>query len=317
MAAKKSGSTKKPQPLARARQSARPPALEPIKRPKNAVELKMKRDTFVHTFFKKGAEFTEELLHENERLRKELVQLEQQNAALRTQIKSDQAMRDLIRKIEHLEKEKLKLLTQVHEVEAVSTRFSSRYAEMEEELSTLANLYVASYQLHSTLRPKLVLQHLHELLAQLVGAQAHAFYVANEARTELVPVTSDGIALDRLPRIPLGASNPDLKNGGLNAAVERVYLTGVPDINEKGLAKKNKGPVACLPMRIDDSVVGVIVIFSLLEQKERFVAVDYELFKMLGAHAATALMSTLLYAKAEGHLPGFEAIEHLRAAAGL
>ncbi|MEO7111086.1 MAG: hypothetical protein ABI183_11670 [Polyangiaceae bacterium] len=28
----------------------------------DAVELKMQRDTFVHTFFKKGAEFTEELL---------------------------------------------------------------------------------------------------------------------------------------------------------------------------------------------------------------------------------------------------------------
>ena len=53
-----------------------------------------------------------------------------------------------------LEREREQLLTQVHEVEAVSTRFSNRYAEMEEELSTLANLYVASYQLHSTLRPE-------------------------------------------------------------------------------------------------------------------------------------------------------------------
>ena len=74
-------------------------------------------------------------------------------------------------------------------------------------------------------------------------------------------------------------------------------------------------PVACLPMRIDDQiVVGVIVIYSLLEQKEHFVAVDFELFKMLGAHAATALMGALLFANAEGKLPGFEAIQNLRAA---
>ena len=294
-----------------------PSKKKPVSQTTDPVELKMQRDSFVHTFFKKGAEFTEDLLRENERLRKEVVDVEEQNAKLRTQLKSDQAMRELLKKIEFLEREKQQLLTQVHEVEAVSTRFSTRYAEMEEELSTLANLYVASYQLHSTLRPKLVLQHLRELLAQLVGARAHAFYVANEARTELVPVTSDGVAHERLPRIPLGASNPDLKNNGLTAIVERVYLTGVEHINEARLAKpKDDAPVACLPMRIDDSVVGVIVIYSLLEQKEHFVAVDYELFKMLGAHAATALMGTLLFANAEGRLPGFEAIEHLRTAVG-
>jgi len=49
-----------------------------------AAELKLKRDSFVHTFFKKGAEFTEELLGENERLRKAMGELEQQNAVLRT-----------------------------------------------------------------------------------------------------------------------------------------------------------------------------------------------------------------------------------------
>jgi GAF domain-containing protein len=286
----------------------------------DAVELKMQRDTFVHTFFKKGAEFTEELLRENERLRKEMVDIEDQNAQLRTQLKSSKAMAELITKIQHLEKEREQLLTQVHEVEAVSTRFSNRYAEMEEELSTLANLYVASYQLHSTLRPKLVLQHLRELLAQLVGARAHAFYVANEAHTELLPVTSDGVSHERLPRIPLGASSPDVKNQAVTSAVERVYLTGIPLFNEDRLGKPSSAkpsddaPVACLPMRIDDGVVGVIVIYSLLEQKEHFVAVDYELFKMLGAHAATALMGALLFANAEGKLPGFEAIQNLRAA---
>ncbi|MEO8877187.1 MAG: hypothetical protein ABI461_16455, partial [Polyangiaceae bacterium] len=116
-----------------AEKKSRPP---PKKKPAadEAVELKMQRDTFVHTFFKKGAEFTDELLRENERLRKEMVEIEDRNAQLRTQLKSNQAMRELINKIEHLENERDTLLTQVHEVEAVSSRFSNRYAEMEEEL---------------------------------------------------------------------------------------------------------------------------------------------------------------------------------------
>ena len=45
-------------------------------------------------------------------------------------------------------------------------------------------------------------------------------------------------------------------------------------------------PAACLPMRFDDEAVGVIAVYALLPQKRRFVAVDFELFKMLGAHAA-------------------------------
>ena len=52
---------------------------------------------FVHTFFKKGAEFTEELLKENEKLRARALELEGENASLRSTVASDQAMRDLMR----------------------------------------------------------------------------------------------------------------------------------------------------------------------------------------------------------------------------
>jgi chromosome segregation ATPase len=141
-------------------------------------DLKTKRDTFVNTFFKKGAELTDELIRENERLRRAQVDLDNENSALKTQLRSDDAIRDLLRKIEHLERDKQFLLSTVHEQEAISTRFSSRFAEMEEELANMANLYVASYQLHSTLGLASVVRHLKELLAQLVGARAHAFYLA-------------------------------------------------------------------------------------------------------------------------------------------
>src|SRR5579862_5513010 len=85
-----------------------------------AAQLKVQRDSFVHTFFKKGAEFTEELLHENERLRKAQADVESENAALRTQLASDEAIRDLLRKIEDLEREKSLLLSNMREAEAVS-----------------------------------------------------------------------------------------------------------------------------------------------------------------------------------------------------
>jgi hypothetical protein len=273
----------------------------------------------VQTFFKKGAEFTEELLRENERLNKRVVELETENAAMRTQLASDEAIRDLLKKIGDLERDKAYLLSTVREQEAVSNRFGARYAEMEEELSNLAHLYVASYQLHSTLRLREVLRHLRELLAQLVGARSHAFYLCDRQAGELVPITSDGVPSERLARLAvhvateLGASKtvtgPSDPAGGL---VERAFLTGVPFVHEGNLSALPAGmPAACVPLRIDDDVVGVLVVHSLLEQKAEFLPVDFALFKMLGAHAATALMGALLLADADGRLPGLQSIERL------
>src|SRR5580658_3243260 len=110
-------------------------------------DLRTQRTSFVSTFFKKGAELTDELLKENERLRTTARKLEADNAALRTQLRSDDAIREALKKIEELEREKDALLSQFSQAEAVTTRFTARYTEIEEELANLANVYVASYQL--------------------------------------------------------------------------------------------------------------------------------------------------------------------------
>jgi hypothetical protein len=49
---------------------------------------------------------------------------------------------------------------------------------------------------------------------------------------------------------------------------------------------------ACIPLKLDDKVVGAIGIFRLLQQKPALEAVDFELFDLLGSHAASALFCT-------------------------
>ena len=273
-------------------------------------ELRSQRTAFVSTFFKKGAELTDELLKENERLRAASRKLETENAQLRTQLRSDDAIREALKKIEELEREKETLLSQFSQAEAVTNRFTARYSEIEEELANLANLYVASYQLHSAIRLPTVVRHLRELLAQLVGARSHAIYVTDEKKRMLVPVSADGVELDRLPRVQLVEAAEPPKGGA--AVLERVFLTGVPHVEEGDVAHSGlDAPAACLPMRIEERTVGVIVVYELLPQKERFVAVDFELFKMLAAHAATALAGAMLYAHSDGRLPGLEVFRDL------
>ena len=57
-----------------------------------------------------------------------------------------------------------------------------------------------------------------------------------------------------------------------------------------------------IPLHIQRQPIGAIAIFSLLQQKEGFTALDHELFNLLGAHAATALFAARLYSQSERKL---------------
>src|SRR4051794_15859933 len=125
-------------------------------------DLLKERDAFIQQFFKKGAQFTEELLKENERLRDRIADLENDNQRLRAHLASEDAMRDLLRKIEELEREKRELVNRSASIKAATEEFSSRYTEVESELANLANLYVATSQLHSAHSVRNVLRNLKE-----------------------------------------------------------------------------------------------------------------------------------------------------------
>lgn len=287
---------------------ARPRSVRPPPKPAEShpYAVEWQKVEAVQSVFRKSAQLAEDLLHETERLRDNLRKLERENAAMRTQLASDQAMRDLLKKIKQLETEKSTLLSHMHEAEAASTRYSSRYSEMEEELAKLANVYIASYQLHSTLRLPQVVAHLKELLQQLVGARSYGIYWSDATRKNLVLFASENLDARKHGKLILGGDD------AVDPVVERCFLTGVPAIAEGKLDIFGEAqPAAVVPMHFDDRVVGVIVVYSVFEQKSHFVSVDFELFKMLGAHAASALAGALLYAAPGAKLPGPEAFRHL------
>jgi hypothetical protein len=267
-----------------------------------ASDLKQRRDAFLHTFFRRGAELTDELVNENKRLREEILVIEEENASLKTQLASDRAIRDLLEKIEGLEREKSRLLSTVHEHEEITNRFTNRFAEIEQELESFANLYVASFQLHMSLRARTVMKNVKELLNQLVGARSVAVYFLDERANRLAPITSEGVELASLPIIPL--SNGSTADP-VSAVIERTVLTGVAHVAD---GEVQTPPAACIPMQLEDRVVGAIVVYALLEQKPRFVTVDRELFKLLGAHAGATLVAAHLWTTGDGRLPTPEAL---------
>ena len=260
-------------------------------------DLKKERDEVLQNF-SKGAGLTEEFMQQQERMQSRLRELEAENAALRAKVGADDAIRDLLAKIETLEKEKNELLSRYEEAEAESTQVSARFQEIEGQFADLANMFVASNQIHSSLSPRGVTRRIKEVLAQLVGAERYAIYLSNPERTELVPIASEGVPGEELTTV-----------SATEGPIADVLKTGAAHIDEE--ADSSSGgtsrPPAVVPLRIDDKVVGVIAIFGTLEQKTKFTNIDFELFKLLGQHAATALVSASLFAQAERRLPGLEA----------
>ena len=259
--------------------------------------LKERRDAFLHTFFKRGAELTDEMVHDNKRLRDQLAKLESENAALKTQLASDRAIRDLLHKIDDLEREKNRLLSAVEEKDEITGQITNRFAEVESELEAFANLYVASFQLHLSPSVQLVMRHVTELLQQLVGARSSAVYFLDVEARRLEAIASDGIPLESVPAILLHDGAP---SGVIEAAVERALLTGVSHVSS---GDAPVSPAACVPLMLGDRAVGVVVVYQLLEQKKRFLTVDRELFKLLGAHAAVALAGAYHFGRAGERIP--------------
>jgi hypothetical protein len=270
--------------------------------PSVGTQLKERRDAFLHTFFKRGAELTDELVQENRRLHEHAGRLEEENASLKTQLASDRAIRDLLYKIDQLEREKARLLSTVHQQEELTSRVTNRFQEIESELESFANLYVASFQLHASLKARNVVKNVKELLIQLVGARSVAIYFADEDGRRLTPVTSEGVDLATLPMI---AVHEVSSSAGAEAVIERTFLTGVPHVAEGDI---DLPPAACVPLLLEERVVGAIVVYALLEHKTRFVTVDRELFKLLGAHAGAVLISAHLWATQGGRMPSAESL---------
>jgi len=244
------------------------------------------------TIFKRGAEFTKELLHENERLRLRIVEFEEdQQEAARTPEDWGKLRVDLLGRIASLEEENRTFREQLLEVEEENRRFADRYVEVEEENNNLANLYVASYQLHSTLDIDEVLKIVIEIAINLIGAEVFAVYLLDGKDEELRVVAAEGVHPDRISSCRLGS-------GPIGKAVTSTETTCWDTKRSENYSE----PIVVIPLHIQKRPIGAIAIFSLFQQKDGFSALDHELFNVLGGHAATAIFAARLYSQSERKL---------------
>lgn len=169
-----------------------------------------------------------------------------------------------------------------------------RYQRLEEQNTSLANLYVASHELHATLDFKEVVGIVMEIVANLVGAEAFALMLIDGRTDTLHAVAAEGIDVTKLVPAPAGG----------DGAIGRALKAGAPWFapgpqGDLDLA----APLAVIPLRLKEHALGAIVVWRLLPQKHgAFTSVDHELFGLLADHAATAIFASKLYGESERKL---------------
>ena len=244
--------------------------------------------------------FAEKLLAENARLRRMLAEAHVSPGARAPSPPADERVRELERELADARARLASVPSaggpKAHDAEALERDLAEtkrRLAELEEQNNNLANLYVASYQLHSTLDFKEVIAIVMEIVVNLVGAEVFCILLKDGVSGDLTVIAAEGMPRRPVDRIPLG-------EGILGTAAK----TGEPyyrPAQEKGEADFFH-PLAAIPLKIKDHVIGVIAVNGLFPQKHGFSPVDYELFNLLAGHAATAIFSSKLYSESERRL---------------
>lgn len=265
--------------------------------PEEQSLLYSKKGMEILNMLKRGTEFTHELLKENEKLRFVAARFEEQCDSLKTKIQetaSKTELENLNRKLKSVEEEKAKLLVRFNEVEKENVDFANKYIEIEQENEMMANLYIASYQLHSTLDFNEVLRIVMEIIINLIGAEQFSLLMLDEKTHEIKSVACEGVENEDIPSVKVGEG----VIGNVVKSGESFYSESM----DAPAALDPLSPIVCIPLKIKERVIGAISIYKMFRQKEGFTKLDYELFYMLGGHAATAIFSSKLYTESERRL---------------
>jgi hypothetical protein len=239
--------------------------------------------------FARGTELTRQLLDETACLRRRLADLPNPDGTDVERTAGEQvALCDWIAKIDELQCENRSLLDDLRAAEDRNRGWAARHAEIEERHNDLANLYVASYQLHASFDPKEVVAAISEIVINLIGAEVFALYACDTESGRLTPVASEGRPLASFPVSTVGT-------GIIGTAVAEGALFVASPIAPEREVRNEGEPVVVIPLYVRGSALGAIALYKLFDQKSGLSELDRQLFGLLASHAATAILASRLF----------------------
>jgi len=184
---------------------------------------------------------------------------------------------------------------------------ASRLVDSEHQGGRLMNLYVATYQLHATLDPAEVQATIAEIAINLLGAEQFVLLLRKDDAPGCDIALVGGTSNDRREAHELdGLYGGETYAGGdpvVDATLDDGVLRLGPTADSKALA--------AVPLRVQNEVVGALVLLKLLDHKPILRAEDRDLLDLLSAHAASALFAARLFATKDRKLRTLESLVKL------
>jgi uncharacterized coiled-coil protein SlyX len=179
---------------------------------------------------------------------------------------------------------------------------ASRLVDSEHQGGRLMNLYVATYQLHATLDPAEVQATIAEIAINLLGAHQFVLLLRRDEEGEgyeiaLLEGMYDGV-------LPL--YDGESYRGG-DPMVDQTLRDGVLRLGPTGESQA----LAAVPLRVQNDIVGALVVLKLLDHKPILRAEDRDLLDLLSAHAASAMFAARLFATKDRKLRTLESLVKL------
>jgi len=172
-------------------------------------------------------------------------------------------------------------------MESENTRFAKKCTDLEIKSANFISLYVASYQFQPTLGYADIIQSIHEVVMNFIGAEKFGIYVKGEKPDSLVLAKAEG----QHDKITDSISLPE------NSFFSQIARDGELFLQEQGQNSSDKDrPLAIIPLITSSQLVGMIIIYKLLVQKKQFGAIDTELMEVLRRHAGAALLAARMAA---------------------
>lgn len=178
---------------------------------------------------------------------------------------------------------------------------ASRLVDSEHQGGRLMNLYVATYQLHATLDPAEVQATIAEIAINLLGAEQFALLLRKDEGV--------GYEIALLEGMYDGAEPPydgDSYLGG-DPMVDSTLKDGVLRLGPTAESQA----LAAVPLRVQNDIVGALVLMKLLDHKPILRAEDRDLLDLLSAHAASAMFAARLFAAKDRKLRTLESLVKL------
>ncbi len=178
---------------------------------------------------------------------------------------------------------------------------ASRLVDSEHQGGRLMNLYVATYQLHATLDPAEVQETIAEIAINLLGADQFVLLLRRDEGEGYEIALLEGMYDGVLPFY-----DGETYKGG-DPMVDSTIKDGVLRLGPTAESQA----LAAVPLRVQNDIVGALVVLKLLDHKPVLRAEDRDLLDLLSAHAASAMFAARLFATKDRKLRTLESLVKL------